>query len=138
MNYRKGQFVICLFDGKRNGDVIMGRIESVRADGHVLLKSLIGDTEKPRVKRAEVLAKRNIVCSKADIDALLAVSATRKEIAAYAKGLRSGKLPEPVELVLSLATLPGSCCEARIGCEYVLLSKERALEAAMTLIEFAR
>lgn len=136
--FKKGQYVICRYDGRRNGDVVMGRIESVRKDGHVLITSLIGDGDKPRVKRADVLAKRNVVVPKSSIDDLLGVDASRKEIAAYAKGVLAGETPKAEELTLSFSAEPGACCEARVGDRAALLSKQQALEVATVLIEFAR
>lgn len=60
-NFKKGKYVVCKYQGK-NGDVIVGSVESVRSNGHVLLKDLL--TGGTRTKRIDVLTSRNRVVPK--------------------------------------------------------------------------
>jgi hypothetical protein len=59
---RKGDYVVCRFNGSRNGDLIVGVVESVRSHGRIVLKNLL--TEKPSLKRVDVLLRRNAVVPK--------------------------------------------------------------------------
>lgn len=88
--YRKGQYVICRYDGKGNGDLIMGRIRSVRTNGDIILEDILSPVRKIRTKGHDILAKRNVVVPKFVIDYLLKEKASRKDIAAYAKGWIEG------------------------------------------------
>lgn len=56
--YRKGQYVLCKFKGN-NGDLIAGRVESVRWNGKIILTNLL--TDSPSTKDASVLDARNTV-----------------------------------------------------------------------------
>lgn len=58
---RKDQYVLCKYNGD-NGDLIVGRIESVRRGGDVLLTNLL--TGNRSVKKSEVLLRRNVVVHK--------------------------------------------------------------------------
>lgn len=60
--------MICKYKGK-GGDLIVGRVESVRTNGEVLLTNLVSDTRS--VKKASVLSARNMIVSKADAMAVL-------------------------------------------------------------------
>jgi hypothetical protein len=69
--YKKNQYCVCRFAGKRNGDVVVGRIESVRKNGSILIESLLGGTL--RVKSSEVFSQRNLIVSKAEADNVVTV-----------------------------------------------------------------
>jgi hypothetical protein len=76
--HKKGQHVVCrygLSDGKSNGDLVVGRIESVRTNGDVILTRLPEGTRA--VKGADVLSSRNVVVTKREAEEVLAVIATR-------------------------------------------------------------
>ena len=56
--FHKDQHVLCKFAGGRNGDLIVGRIKSVRRDGDITLVNLLsGETA---TKKTEVLSVRNV------------------------------------------------------------------------------
>jgi len=60
--YRKGQFVICKYEGD-NGDLIVGCVESVRTGGQIVLKNLLSQGP-PSIKNEKVLLERNLVVPK--------------------------------------------------------------------------
>ncbi len=70
-SFKKGQYVLCRYHGAQNGDLIVGRVKSVRATGEVILDDLLSDTGKPRVKQANILAKRNVIAGKRDADRVI-------------------------------------------------------------------
>lgn len=65
MAFKKGQHLVCRFKGD-NGDLVVGRVDSVRAGGTVLLVDLLTESPQPRVKQASILAERNVEVSKMD------------------------------------------------------------------------
>ena len=67
--YKKDQYVVCRYRGV-NGDVIVGRIDSVRRNGPVILEALLDGSM--RMKREDVLTQRNIVVTKAEADSVVA------------------------------------------------------------------
>lgn len=58
---RKGQHVICRYNGEDNGDVIIGKITSIRRGGEILIENFLLPGGKPSVKSTEVFLKRNLV-----------------------------------------------------------------------------
>lgn len=68
--YRKDQYVICKYNGD-NGDLIVGRIESVRTNGLVNLTNLL--TGKVATKKSSVLTRRNLVVKKAVADTIVRI-----------------------------------------------------------------
>lgn len=72
VNMKKGQYMAAKFRGFGNGDVIVGRVESVRVGGTTLLANLI--TGKTSVKKTRVLAARNHRVTKVQADALVKVA----------------------------------------------------------------
>lgn len=61
MEFKKGQYVICKFHGKGNGDLLAGLIRRVDAED-VILDNLC--TEGLSIKKISVLSKRNVVVLK--------------------------------------------------------------------------
>ena len=61
MKIRAGHFFAARYNGK-NGDLIVGRVKSVRQNGEVILVNLLSGTVS--TKKAEVLKKRNKRISK--------------------------------------------------------------------------
>ncbi len=59
---KKNQHVVCRFMGKDNGDLIVGRVDSVRKDGRVVLENLL--TGHVTIKKASVLVQRSVRVSK--------------------------------------------------------------------------
>lgn len=59
--FKKNQHVIISTRGE-NGDLIVGRIDSVRNAGHVVGTNLL--TDRPFTKQASVLADRNVIVPK--------------------------------------------------------------------------
>jgi len=68
--YKKGYWVICKYKGN-NGDLIAGRVESVRTNGKVILTNLL--TGGLATKDAAVLLKRNVVVNKATTSKVIAI-----------------------------------------------------------------
>jgi hypothetical protein len=66
--FRKDQHVLCRYNGD-NGDLIVGRIESVRKNGDVILTNLLSGNKS--VKKASVLSARNCVVIKKNADAVV-------------------------------------------------------------------
>lgn len=60
-HFKKGQYVVCRYDGD-NGDLIVGKVESVRSNGEVLLTNLL--TNGHSVKSHAVLVARNKIVPK--------------------------------------------------------------------------
>jgi len=58
---RKDRYVICKYEGD-NGDLIVGKIASVRSNGDIVLVNLLSGQRA--VKHVDILAKRNIVVFK--------------------------------------------------------------------------
>jgi hypothetical protein len=59
---RKGYYVVCKYKGDRNGDLIVGIIDSVRSNGKVICTNLL--TGSPSTKDIKVFMKRNIIVPK--------------------------------------------------------------------------
>jgi|WetSurSiteA1Bulk_404760.scaffolds.fasta_scaffold20335_3 hypothetical protein len=55
---KAGQYYAAAYNGD-NGDLIIGRVKSVRRNGEVLLENLLSVSGKTSVKKIEVLLKRN-------------------------------------------------------------------------------
>lgn len=66
----KGQYYAAKYRGK-NGDLILGRIESVRQNGDVILENLL--TGSRSTKHIDILRRRNKRVSKAEVDHVLDV-----------------------------------------------------------------
>lgn len=72
MKYKKGQHVVCKYHGSDNGDLIVGRVDSVRKDGEILLVNLLlNKGAKKAQKKSSVLAGRNQIVPKIAIRELL-------------------------------------------------------------------
>jgi hypothetical protein len=67
---RAGQFYAAKYAGD-NGDLILGRVNSMRKTGHVILENLL--TGNTSTKNISVLLKRNSKISKKDSDLILKV-----------------------------------------------------------------
>jgi hypothetical protein len=65
---KAGQYYAAKYNGD-NGDLIIGKIESVRTNGVVLLTNLLTHTRS--TKNASVLTKRNVRVSKSQTDELI-------------------------------------------------------------------
>jgi hypothetical protein len=85
--FKKGQYVACRHNGTGNGDLIVGRIQSVRSSGHVICQNLL--TGVTSTKLARVLRKRNFLVSKKEAYSILAagsaVAARAAAVALYCK-----------------------------------------------------
>lgn len=62
MLLKKGQHVVCKYNGSNNGDLIVGRVESVRTNGDIILTNLL--TGSRSTKKEAVLRRRNRIVSK--------------------------------------------------------------------------
>lgn len=62
----KGSYVVCKFRGSGNGDIVCGRIASVRRSGIVEIEDVLLERGHRRKKRASVFAKRNVLVTKRD------------------------------------------------------------------------
>ena len=91
--FKKGYWVICRYSGE-NGDLIAGRVESVRTNGKVLLTNLL--TGALATKDANTLLKRNLVVNKATTDKVVAIfeAQGKKEARAAAVRLSSALLAD--------------------------------------------
>lgn len=69
-SYRKGQYIACKYQGTGNGDLIVGRIDSVRTNGHIVGVNLL--TGKAFAKAASTVGDRNVVISKSQADEIVA------------------------------------------------------------------
>lgn len=69
--FRKGMHLIAKYEGE-NGDLILGRIESVRSNGEILGINLL--TNARFVKSTAVVERRNLVCNKNIAVAILAAA----------------------------------------------------------------
>lgn len=80
--FKKGQFLACKFrdKGGKNGDLVLGLIESVRSNGKVVCQNLL--TGGTSIKSVEVLDSRNTVISKRAADKVLRVFADGDKAAA--------------------------------------------------------
>jgi hypothetical protein len=65
---RTGQYYAAAYNGN-NGDLIIGKVTSVRANGLVILKNLLSN--RPSTKKIEVLLRRNKRVSKASAHRIL-------------------------------------------------------------------
>ena len=94
-SFKKGYWLVCKYKGD-NGDLIVGRVESVRTNGQVILTNLL--TGALSTKSAAVLLKRNVVVNKALADKVLAIfeAEGKKEARAAAVRLAAAKLAENV------------------------------------------
>lgn len=68
---KAGQYYAAKYNG-RNGDLILGRVKSVRSTGEVVLENLLSGNKA--LKRIDVLRRRNKRISKAQADKLLEFS----------------------------------------------------------------
>jgi hypothetical protein len=66
---KKGRYVLCRYNGD-NGDLIAGRVESVRTNGDVICKSLLNGAR--HVKLLSVFKQRNVLVTKGDADKVVA------------------------------------------------------------------
>lgn len=79
----KGWFYAAKYNGS-NGDLVLGRVRSVRTDGEVILTNLL--TGNRAVKGTEILLKRNHKITKKEADALQALyNRTKDKTVARAK-----------------------------------------------------
>lgn len=76
--YRKGMHLIAKYEGD-NGDLVVGRIESVRTNGDIIGTNLL--TGSRFTKSTHVINKRNVTCSKAIAVAILEASGSDKKLA---------------------------------------------------------
>ena len=98
MKFKKGQHVICKYQGT-GGDLLVGRVESVRTNGDVLLTNLVSDTRS--VKKASVLATRNMIVTKVQALEVLGNGKDRAAIRARAvHAAASGGEPNQLKLRL--------------------------------------
>jgi len=96
--YRKGQYLIAKYEGT-GGDLIIGKIESVRHNGDITGVNLL--TGNKFRKNVEVLDKRNIICPKRIADAIMREAMgdkliARREAIAYAQLLAGRMEPATV------------------------------------------
>ena len=91
--FKKGYWVICKYKG-HNGDLIAGRVESVRTNGKVIITNLL--TGGLATKDASVLLKRNVVVNKATTSKVLAIfeAQGKKEAREAAVRLAAAQLAE--------------------------------------------
>lgn len=61
--FRKGQYVVAKYEGRGNGDLIVGRIEGIRSSGHVLVANCLSG--QISTKKYSVLSRRNAPVPKA-------------------------------------------------------------------------
>jgi hypothetical protein len=100
--YRKGQHVVCAYHGD-NGDLIVGRVESVRSNGDVILRNLLTDNRS--VKGREILSQRNVIVSKRQAQRVVDEAShsnakeARKLAVVIANGTKSEPTGDPVEHV---------------------------------------
>lgn len=76
--FRKGMHVIAKYEGD-NGDLIVGRIESVRTNGDIIGENLL--TGARFTKHSSILEKRNVICTKAIAFAVIQAADGDKKIA---------------------------------------------------------
>lgn len=88
--FRKGQWVICRYLGD-NGDLIAGRVDSVRNGGKVLLTNLL--TGSQSVKRADVLNRRNQIVTKSVVDKVVKTFKAKGKKAARTLAVQLTKEP---------------------------------------------
>jgi len=77
---KAGQYFAAAYNGN-NGDLILGRVQSVRVNGSVILDNLL--TGNTSTKKTKVLRRRNKRISKKEADRLLALhkgGATRQDV----------------------------------------------------------
>jgi hypothetical protein len=66
--WKQGQYVACKYNGSSNGDLIVGRVHSVRKTGHIILQNLLTKTIATKLTR--VVAQRNFLISRKDAIAI--------------------------------------------------------------------
>ena len=102
----KGHFYAAAYNGD-NGDLILGRVESVRTSGHIVLTNLL--TGGTSTKKADVLRRRNKRISKSQAQKIAAIfkakgRAEARKAAVAAPAFRNGR-NEPKQLELPMADL---------------------------------
>jgi len=76
--FKKNQYYAAKYNG-HNGDLIVGRVESVRSGGDVLLTNLL--TKNRSLKKESVLLRRNHKITKKKADQLVSLFRNSKKIA---------------------------------------------------------
>lgn len=66
---KAGDYVICKFDGRNNGDLIVGRVKGVLLYDIICTDLLTGEESD---KKKTVILKRNIVCSQEEAEQVVA------------------------------------------------------------------
>lgn len=101
--FKKGHYYVARYKGN-NGDLIVGRIKSVRSNGEIVLVNLL--TEKNSVKKAEVLRRRNKRVTMGHAVAVVDIyrqTGSRAKAKAHAIGLPEvGKKKEPEQTELPI------------------------------------
>jgi len=96
-NPKKGQYVVCKHLGD-NGDLLLGRIESVRSSGEVLLTNFLD--KKMSIKSIKILKQRNHRASAAEVKLLMKLymkTRDKQKVRLAAVGLgRKGETPAVV------------------------------------------
>jgi hypothetical protein len=106
---KKGQYWAAKYHGQ-NGDLILGRVKSVRHSGEVILENLLADS-KPSTKQTETLIQRNQRISKADADRILTTFRVGGKAAARKKAVEiTREEPPPAEDVVEAKTNPLPRC----------------------------
>lgn len=135
--FRKGQYVLCRYHGN-NGDLVAGRIESVRrSGGTVVLTNML--TGKESVKRTHILSARNLVVPKKEVDRVInsyqeqGKQAARKLAVSLVLSIDESACEEVRQVQLDILTTDTNycapCCRPNSACDSYcdLFDEEREL-----------
>jgi len=123
--FKKGQHVVCKYHGD-NGDLVVGRIESVRSSGEIVLYNLV--TGGRSLKSASVLGLRNVVVPKVKAVALLKYANNKKELRERAVALADNERRNPTKgsVQLSLVYSARTSIDAVVQSFRALSSQDQA------------
>ena len=131
---RSGQYWAAKYNG-RNGDLIIGRVKSVRTTGEVVLVNLL--TASIATKSVNVLRRRNCKVSKADaceIQAVYSQTGDRQAARAKAVELTNKQRELPLEPRVQEIARPSTAKELNENVESLV--RETNLKLQFVLAEF--